>query len=75
MTVAKDLRNIVEALDGHIRADFPMGVSEIASLAAELEAIAMMVERMEAVTGIAAATLALERIEQMEAQARAARLQ
>ena len=64
--IEKALRDIAEMVEGHVVADYPMGVTECATLAQVLDALADQAGRVERVTNIARATLALEEIEQMD---------
>ena len=68
----KTLRNIVDALDGHVTADLPIGVSETAALAAEIEAIAILVGSLE---DVAVSQAAIDAFARLEAEVRAARMQ
>lgn len=64
--IEQALRDLVDMLESHIRADYPMGVRECATLAQVLDALADQVGRVERVTNVARATLALEAIEKMD---------
>jgi hypothetical protein len=64
--IEQALRDLVDMVEGHVKADYPMGVAECATLAQVLEALADQAGRVERVTNVARATLALEAIEQMD---------
>ena len=70
--LSQTLRNIVDALDGHVVADLPMDVGFVATLAAEIEAIAVLVGTLE---DVAVSQAAIDAFTRLEAEVRAARLQ
>ena len=70
--LSQTLRNIVEQLDGHIKADLPMDVGFVTTLAAEIEAIAVLVGTIE---DVAVSQAAIDAFVRLEAEVRAARFQ